>query len=183
MTSTVFPHGRPLTDDEFLALGETRHRVEMIDGSLLISARGLPRHQFVVRALASLLSAADGHVLTGVNVRLRPGRIVIPDVVVVAAVDFDQPVVEAASVRMIAEVVSPSGSAIDEVWKMHCYAAAGVPGYLLVDQATGAVRSYQLDADHYVEIPGQSRPLGLTVTPASLLPRTVPGTANVGPVP
>ena len=169
MAPAVFPHSRPLTDDEFLALGETRQRVEMIDGSLLISARGHPRHQFIVRALASLLSAAAGHVLTGVNVRLRPGRIVMPDVVVAAAVDFDQPVLEAASVRMIAEVVSPAGSAIDEVWKMHCYAAAGVPCYLLVDQGTAAVRSYELDADQYVEIPGQARPLGVTVTPRSLL--------------
>jgi hypothetical protein len=151
--STFFPHGRPLTDDEFLAIGETRQRVELLDGCLLISARGIPRHQFLVGALASALG---GHVLSGVNVRLQPGRIVTPDVVVTTTtIDFDKPVIEAEAVLTIAEV-APAGSVIDEVWKRHCYAAAEIARYLLVDEVTGVIRGYELDADQYVEMPLQA---------------------------
>jgi Uma2 family endonuclease len=54
VTSTVFAHRRPLTDDEYLALGETDLQVELLDGSLLFSARGAPRHQYSYHAAAGI---------------------------------------------------------------------------------------------------------------------------------
>jgi Uma2 family endonuclease len=178
VTSTVFGQARPLTDNEFLALGETQQRVELFDGSLLLSARGEPRHQYMVQELARTLGSADGHVLAAVNVRLRPGRILVPDLVVTTAIDFDSLLVEAASVRMVVEVVSSSSAAIAEVLKVHYYSAAAIPWYLIVDQDSATLRVCELDGDHYrersVTTVGQTLhlgdPFGADIAPADLLP-------------
>ena len=174
MTATVFGNPLPLTEDEFLALGETQQRVELIDGSLLLSGRGAPRHQYVVQALATVLRAGDGHVLAAVNVRLRPGRILIPDLIVAADIDFDSPLVEATSVRLVAEIFSPASPAIAEVLRMHCYAAAGIRWYLLLDQETAALRGYELVGERYLErspaIMQQALNLGTRIVGAGLLP-------------
>jgi hypothetical protein len=101
-----------MNEDEFLALGETPARIELFDGSLLISPRPSPRHQYVSGAIARALSrcAVGLHVLPAVNVRLRPGRMPIPDLVIAQDIDFDELVVDASSVRLVCEIVSPSNA-------------------------------------------------------------------------
>lgn len=178
MTSTALPHGRPLTDDEYLALGETDHQVELLDGSLFLSGRGAPRHQYVAQRLADAFRSGAGRVLTAVNVRLRPGRILIPDLVVTGPVDFDDPLIEKDSVRLVAEVVTPASAAIDKVLKRHYYAAAGIPWYLLVEQETGALHLYRLSGDHFVEhsvtpagqVLSLFAPVKASIAPEDLLP-------------
>jgi hypothetical protein len=176
---TVFPHRRPLADDEYLALGETEQQVELLDGSLLVSARGAPRHQHAVQQLArAFRGGGAGHVLAAVNVRLRPGRILIPDLVVTGPIGFDEPLIEKAAVLMVAEVVTPASAAVDKVLKMHYYAVAGIPWYLLVEQETGALHLYRLSGDHFVEHSvthaGQvlhlTDPVEATIAPEDLLP-------------
>jgi Uma2 family endonuclease len=183
MTSAIFGHGRPYTEQDYLALGETPERVELFDGSLLVTPAPTPRHQFISRRLANALDPGAGaaglHVLEAVNVRLRPGRMPIPDLVVVSGdIDFDELVIEAAAVRLVCEIVSPSNGSADKVLKMHHYAAAGIGWYLLVEQETGALHLHRLDGEayreHCVTGPGGvlelTDPVRATITPAALLP-------------
>ena len=60
----------------------------------------------------------------------------MPDLVVTGPIDFDEPMVDAVSVRLVVEVVSPVSAFVDHTLKMHGYAAAGIPWYLLVEQGT-----------------------------------------------
>lgn len=123
--------------------------------------------------------AAGLHVLEAVNVRLRPGRIPIPDLVVTGEIDFDEPVVDAGAVRLVCEIISPSNASTDRVLKMHYYAVTGIPWYLLVEQDTGALHLYRLRGSHHVEEsvtkPGDvlrlTEPVDAEIDPAGLLPR------------
>lgn len=183
MTTAMFGHGLPWTEAEYLAIGETPERVEFFDGSLFVTPAPTPRHQHVSRHLANALDAgADGarlHVHEAVNVRLRAGRIAIPDVVITSHLDFDEPVVDAGAVLLVCEIISPSNAAADKVLKMHYYAAAGIAWYLLVEQETGTLHLYRLAGEHYVEQsvtrPGEvlhlSEPVRVDLEPTSLLPR------------
>ncbi|MGA5301674.1 Uma2 family endonuclease [Nucisporomicrobium flavum] len=155
MTSAIFGDGLPMTEERFFALGETRERVELFDGSLYVTPAPTPRHQHISRKLANALDQGAVpvglHVVEAVNVRLQPGRIPIPDIVVTEPIDFDQLVVDAEAVLLVCEIVSPSNASADKVLKMHYYAAAGIPWYLLVEQETGALHLYRLKGQHYAE--------------------------------
>ncbi|GAB3969578.1 Uma2 family endonuclease [Plantactinospora veratri] len=183
MTAAVFEHGGPWTEAEYLALGETRDRVELFDGSLHVTPAPTPRHQHISGEIRSALRpavrAAGLHVLEAVNVRPQPGRIPIPDLVVTGEIDFDEPVVDGTAVRLVCEISSPSNAATDKVLKMHYHAAARIPWYLLVEQETGTLRLHRLDGSHYVEHAvaksGESlrlsEPVVAEIRPDDLLPR------------
>lgn len=177
MTSAIFRRGLPMTEDEFLALGETSERIELFDGSLFVTPAPTPGHQFISRRLANALDPGAGSagllVSEAVNVRLRQDRIPIPDIVVTTPIDFTSSVIDADTVRLVCEIVSPSNASADRVLKMHYYAAAKIPWYLLVEQETGALHLYQLSGDHYVE--------RCTAKPGDLLRMTEPLTADLDP--
>jgi hypothetical protein len=102
---TITSHSLPWTEDEYLALGETLARVVLLDGSILVSPRGHPAHQMVQGTLTAVFDAslpAGLHLLSAVNVRLGPNRIVIPDLVVTTEIDMDDLVVPAQAVRLLA---------------------------------------------------------------------------------
>ncbi|MEH0845326.1 Uma2 family endonuclease [Micromonospora sp. CPCC 205711] len=182
MTAAVFDHDGPWTEEEYLALGATQQRVELFDGSLHVTPALTPRHQRISRKLGNILEAsaetAGVELLEAVNVRLRPGRVPVPDLVITAPVDLDELMIEAADVLLICEIISPSNAATDKVLKMHYYAAAGIEWYLLVEQETGTLRLYRRRGRNYAEQSTTKRgetleltePVRATIRPEDLVP-------------
>jgi Uma2 family endonuclease len=177
MTSALFSDGRPLTEDEFLAIDEGSERIELFDGSLHVTPGPSPRHQKISRRLANALDegaeAAGLEVFEAVNVRLRPDRIPIPDLVITSSIDDCAPVIDVAAVRLVCEVLSPSNPATDKVTKMYYYGSAGIPWYLLVDPVERTLHLYELVGETYVE--------HSVARPGDILRLTEPVTANLDP--
>jgi Uma2 family endonuclease len=181
VTLSVGSHVGPWSEDEYLALDTSADRIELLDGSLIVSPAPSAPHQQFARRLANALEAAappDLAVVEAVNVRLGAGRIAIPDVVVVA--DDTRSVYEAAEVALVAEVTSPGNAGTDRVLKMQLYALSGIRWYLLAQSSPPQLRLFRLDGEHYVAA-GQAEadqvlrlpaPFPADLTPAALTRRT-----------
>jgi Uma2 family endonuclease len=145
--------GLPLTEADYFSVGPTAARVELWDGTLHACPRESPRHQLIQGALSTALRAGREHlnILPSVAVRLDPGRIAVPDLVVTGVIDLDAQLIEASAVRLICEVVSSNSAAVDRALKMYSYAAAGIPCYLLAEQEYNSLYSYVLTDGVYVQ--------------------------------
>lgn len=182
MSLAMASHPLPWTEEEFFALGETDERIELLDGSLILSPSPTRSHQQLSRRIANALELGTTDALwvaEAVNVRLRPRRILIPDIVV--GVGDGDIVIESRDVRLVGEVVSPGNAATDRVLKMQLYAAAGIPWYLLVDRdgIDVTLSLFRLEGAQYVtesvakggEILHLVEPVRADLDPARLLDR------------
>jgi Uma2 family endonuclease len=154
--SALLEHVGPWTEQDYLALPEDR-RIELLDGGLLMSPSAGSRHQRLSFQLCYALgrAAPSGlEVLEAINVRVAPGRILIPDLVVVTKPGLDLTVWDPAEVAMIVEIVSPGSIAADRAIKPQLYSAAGIEHYLRIELngpgPSGA--AYRLQQGCYVEV-------------------------------
>ncbi|MDQ3764319.1 MAG: Uma2 family endonuclease [Actinomycetota bacterium] len=182
----VFEHVGPWTEAEFLALPVDR-RVELLDGALLVSPSARLRHQRLSSRLWAALDAAVPlglEVLESINVRVGPGKILIPDLAVVTVPGLDLTVCEAADVVLVVEITSPGNAAVDRAVKPQLYAQAGVPHYLRIELGEAGPRAsvYRRKRDHYVQVtcadPGRplvlTEPIAVTLDLAALAATTRP---------
>jgi Uma2 family endonuclease len=81
-------------------------------------------------------------------------------------------VLDGAEVRLVCEITS-TNAATDRVLKMHYYAVAGIPWYLLVDPDPVTLSLFRLDGNRYVE--------HALAKPGETLSLTEPVVAELGP--
>jgi Uma2 family endonuclease len=139
---TLAGHAGPWTERDYLALPESRSRIELLDGTLLVSPAPALPHQRMARRVSFTIEAAapaELEVLEAINVRIGAERILIPDIVVLREAGLDKTVCDAADVLMVVEVTSPSRPGIDRIIKPAAYSRAGIPHYLLIESDDGAV--------------------------------------------
>lgn len=149
IADTLVSHAGPWTEQDYLALPESRSRIELLDGALLVSPAPGGPHQRLARRVSFALEAAAPagvEILDAINVRVGPGRMFIPDIVVLRQTGLNKIVYEAADALMVVEVASPSRPGIDRITRPAAYAKAGIPYYLLVesDNDTVAATAYVL---------------------------------------
>ncbi|MET0493639.1 MAG: Uma2 family endonuclease [Actinoplanes sp.] len=161
MSTTTLDHLGPWNEVDFFAIGETTDRIELLDGSLLVSpAEGLRHQRLSMRlgiAMEGATSPAGLSIYRAMRVRLRPGRVVVPDLVVVAdadADDFDADIIDHDQLVLVVEIVSAGSAGMDRLVKMQLYAAAGIGSYLLAEPESAdevSLRLFRLQGEHYVE--------------------------------
>lgn len=150
-------HHGPWTEEDYLALDETEQRIELLDGSLWVSPAPNGPHQDISgRLFARLLPGCDEagyRVRQDVNVRLRTGRIMQPDLIISRGPRVVT-VTEASDVLLICEITSPSNATTDRALKKQLYAEARIKWYLLIepemtDYESATLHLFRLDADGY----------------------------------
>jgi Uma2 family endonuclease len=151
----VLGHVGPWDEADYLALGETPDRIELVDGGLWVSPAPSKPHQDLsfglMRAFHPAARAAGLRAYEAVNVRLQTGRILIPDLVM-ADTDPEGTVTEASEVVLVCEIVSPGNASSDRVTKMGLYAAARIGHYLLVERDADdalQLQLFELSGEHY----------------------------------
>jgi len=185
--TNLFEHIGPWTERDYLALPEDRRRIELLDGSLLVSPSAGGRHQWLSSQLWLAMSRAvpDGlQVLEAINVRVAPGKILIPDLAVVTNPGDDLTVWQPTGVVMIVEITSPGSVAFDRAIKPELYARAGIPRYLRIELTRAAPEGavYRLEHGRYVEVgrafPGEmlrlTEPFAIEADLAALVTATRP---------
>jgi len=143
------------TWEDYLALPDDGNRYEIIEGTLYVTAAPIYDHQFSVLELAgelrNFVKARDlGVVLVApFDVRL-PGvaNPVQPDVLFFRTDNAPQAGDKSfmGVPDLIAEVLSPGTSRVDQHVKLGAYEKVGVPEYWLADPKTRSVTIYSLNA-------------------------------------
>ena len=81
----------------------------------------------------------------------REGRLPLEELIS-GTIDLDQPLVEAPSVRLVCEITSPASATVDWTLKMHAYAQARIPCYLVAEPERGLrVRSREVAREAAVD--------------------------------
>lgn len=131
---------------------EICRRIEIVDGSIIVSPSATPRHNRIARLLANSLERAapsPWQVTTDVDLRLAdvPLHNRRPDVLVFKG-DPDVLPVRPKQVLLAVEVMSKGSVSADRVDKPAEYAIAGIPHYWRIEQEEAGLTSfiYILDA-------------------------------------
>ncbi|OLT19730.1 hypothetical protein BJF78_35970 [Pseudonocardia sp. CNS-139] len=148
MTAFPQPFTRPLTVDEYLALGEDEFgRSELQGGSLVVSPSPSMRRSRVARRLAWQLEdqlplVVEAFPDIDVDLQLEPsdgpGWVRRPDLLITTTAAYERVVegggiARASDVLVAVEVVSPGSKRVDHVAKHNEYADAGIMRYWIVD--------------------------------------------------
>ena len=155
--------GTRMSLDEFLALGETDERMELIDGVLYIMPTATTDHQFILTQLLwYFVSYLDSFaepparfypdITTILSPELR--RVVEPDLLVILAGRDDiRSVRHVEGVPDIVIEILSSDRNRDLVRKRQLYAEAGIREYWIFDPVNDTVIPMELPNGEYIERP------------------------------
>ena len=155
--------GTRMSLTEFLALGETDERMELVDGVLYIMPTAIKDHQFLMYMIRQHFEALLDHfeippyevhhdITTILSVELQ--RAVEPDLVVILAGrnDIGGTRYVEGTPDIVIEILSTDRNR-DLVGKRQLYAEAGIPEYWIFDPVNDTVLHLQLQGSEYVERP------------------------------
>ncbi|MBK8006714.1 MAG: Uma2 family endonuclease [Gemmatimonadetes bacterium] len=134
------PDGRFWTPEEVLALPPDGRRYEVARGELLVTPAPGPGHQGLLAALYDRLLPwlqAEGLgrcYWSPADLRFGPTTLLQPDLFVVpAALGRLTRWEDVRDLLLVVEALSPGTARQDRFAKRHCYMAAGVPAYWILD--------------------------------------------------
>ncbi|MDN5917540.1 MAG: Uma2 family endonuclease [Pseudonocardia sp.] len=181
LARSIGDNTEPWTEERFLALPANRC-VELLDGALLVSPSPGGPHQRLSFRICYLLERArpdDVEALESVNVRVGPGKILIPDLAVVRGSGDGNTTWDAADVTLAVEILGPNTRSAHRTVKTGLYAAAGIAHHLEIELGPDGPDAtlHRLEGGRYREIararPGEEltliEPVALTVDLAALL--------------
>lgn len=172
-------HGLRLSAREFLAIGETQIRYELIDGVVVMSPSPTAQHQQLIMDIAYQIRAfldqsKLGRVFPKLDVNLRAAldREVVyrPDIVYVSneRADIIQKHIIAAP-DVLVEISSPDSRQYDSVTKKNDYEAAGVREYWLIDPLESKMTFFVRQGEKFVESAPQGDTFASTAIPGFTL--------------
>jgi len=140
-----------MTADEYLALGETPEKYELIDGVVFMSPSPTPRHQllcrFLLRELDASAAGRSATIVPDIDLLLDTGKVYRPDIVVFAPGRFAKlPERFALPPDLIVEIISPGSKPLDLITKRDDYDAFGVGEYWVIDPQDVSTRIWRRSA-------------------------------------
>jgi Uma2 family endonuclease len=147
------PHRR-WTEEEFYRARDAAppgERWELVDGEVLVTPSPHWSHQRVVVELAVLLHAyvrkhALGELFVApLDVKLEPGLVLQPDVLVVPTGELETHADEVRRLLLAVESVSPTSARHDRVTKRPRYQRNRVPEYWVVDATSETIERWRPD--------------------------------------
>lgn len=169
MTTESIPIATPLHEvagppqgtwsyEDYLAIPDDGRRYEILAGVLTAAPSPNADHQDTVISLTIALgtflrrTGIGGLKIAPFDVRLAPGTVVQPDLLVVLAEHTARIGEQAVSGApdLVIEVASPGTATYDRDDKRHAYERAGVPEYWIVDPAAKTVELFVLQGNSYV---------------------------------
>lgn len=149
--------GLRMAAEEYLALGETQERYELIDGVVVMSPSPSPRHQLLVRLLLremeSLPAGRAALIVPDVDVLLSSGKVYRPDLVAYAPGKMAKlPERFVSPPDLVIEILSPGSKPLDLITKRDDYETFGVGEYWVVDPADVAARVWRRAGAKMLEV-------------------------------
>lgn len=137
MTSTA---SALISEDEFLALPESNHPTELVDGEVVVAPSPTFLHQKLSKrlllALETWARASELHLTVAqapLDIRFGPGRILQPDLMVFRGILSDETPTPITEIPMLCIEILSGNRTYDRVTKRYLYAEAGVEEYWTVD--------------------------------------------------
>jgi Uma2 family endonuclease len=146
------------TEEAYLSLGETKNKIELIDGGLWVSPSASNGHNdMLAKLIPGLKKAARTAGLRALmvpNLQLNHSRIVIPDAAV-GHFERDAAINSASDAVLAVEITSPGNAVVDRTAKKTLYAEAKIDWYLIiepdfVDYRSVAMQLFRRDDGRYV---------------------------------
>jgi len=141
--------GLRMTAEEYLALGETPERMELIEGVVVMPPSPTTRPwrmvRMILRQLEEFGDAGPGlEVFADTDVLVRPTLVYRPSICAYAPGRFAEfPERLRVAPDLVVEVLSPSNRALDLVTKRDDFGRFGVTDYWVVDPDNGQVRAWR----------------------------------------
>lgn len=142
-------NGLRMTADEYLALGETQERYELIDGVVVMSPSPTPPHNEIAWQIGHQLGTfaeqvRPVRVFPETDLRLTDGKVYRPDLSVYLAERLPKrPQRLDTPPDLVVEVLSPGSKPLDYITKRDDYDRFGVGEYWVVDPADGGVKCWR----------------------------------------